>query len=101
MSKHIFLFVLLALVHGCGPSGPANRPDPDPVNYASACKKLQDLKCPEGEDIVIPSSDGGADSGTRVTCTAWCEETQNNGHALNAGCVMGIATCADLTKCDW
>lgn len=105
--SRLFLLLSLPLVltscASCGQSGPSNRPDPDPESCGTACANLQRLGCPEGNDIFIPDQtpDAGPDAGTSVTCTAWCEETQRNGHALNATCVSGIAACADLVNCDW
>jgi len=95
--------LILASCASCGQSGPANRPDPDPENCASACAKLKDLGCPEGDDIFIPdqSADAAPDTGTSVTCTFWCEDTQQKGHALDAACVSKITACADISTCDW
>jgi hypothetical protein len=87
----------------CGDNnGPSNRPAPDPVNCASACTKLKDLKCPEGDDIFVPDqgAEAGVDAGTLTTCTQFCEETQNKGHSLNAGCVMKITKCDEMKTCE-
>ena len=106
MSKHFIVLSFLPFLTACiscGNSGPANRPEPDPSNCAAACKTLKDKKCPEGDDIFVPDQDAGetSDAGTKVSCTQFCEETQKNGHALNAQCVVGIKSCGDLINCDW
>jgi len=70
------------------------RPPPVPIeptdtaNCASACAKLQHLGCPEGD----PLEDG-------TTCTKFCEDTQQSGHALNPTCVMGMTACSELPGC--
>lgn len=112
--SRLFLLLALPLVltscASCGQAGPANRPTPDPENCESACANLKKIPnadggigCPEGEDIFTPdqSPDAGPDAGTTVSCTAWCEETQKNGHALDAACVSKITTCEAISTCDW
>lgn len=71
-----------------------SRPPPIPIepfdthNCAAACMRLQDLGCPEG----LPLEDG-------TTCTRFCIETQQSGHALNPTCVMTMSSCAELAAC--
>lgn len=106
----LILPLVLTSCVSCGQSGPANRPDPDPENCESACKNLQSIPnedgtigCPEGEPLFIPdqSPDAAPDAGETITCTAWCEDVQQKGHALDAECVSNITTCAEISTCDW
>ncbi len=60
----------------------------DTANCASACARLSELGCPEGE----PLEDG-------TTCTMFCEETQKQGHPLNPTCVMDMTSCTQLNEC--
>jgi hypothetical protein len=93
--------VLLLACANCGPSNPVNRPTPDPEDCASACSNLKRLGCPEGQDIFTPDQDAGQDAGSTISCTAWCEYTQKQGHALNASCVTKITACDQISNCDW
>lgn len=86
--KNLFLFSLLFFVAGC----PAVTPHPKPVeptdtpSCATACKKLQDMKCEEGQ----PLEDG-------TTCEKFCTNTQQSGHALRPGCILEkVQKCADI-----
>lgn len=105
--KWMFAILILPLVliscTSCGPSGPANRPDPDPDNCETACANLKTLGCPEGNDIFIPdqSEDAAPDAGETITCTTWCEDVQKKGHALDAACVSKVTSCENLATCDW
>jgi hypothetical protein len=65
-------------------------PNTDPENCAKACEKIgpSGLGCPEGE----PLEDG-------TSCTKFCEDTQNSGHPLNAGCFMSkVQKCSDIAE---
>ena len=54
-----------------------------------ACENLQRLGCEEGE----PLEDG-------TSCSAFCEETQKQGHPLNPRCVAHITSCDLLDSCN-
>jgi hypothetical protein len=105
--KKLSLVLLAVLVIvSCGPKPPTRRPQEDAADCSAACKHLQDLKCSEGNAIVIPGhkADGSPDPGnsTTVSCEAWCKDTEAKGHALNEACVLTITECSELSpKCDW
>jgi len=90
--RALLMLIVAALVLGASCQTP--RPPPiaieptDTANCASACEKLNQLGCPEGE----PLEDG-------TTCTKFCEDTQQSGHPLNPTCVMGMTACGELPGC--
>jgi hypothetical protein len=89
MKKILVLF--LVLLAGCPPvtPQPSPREPTDTPNCAKACEHLAKLGCEEGK----PLEDG-------TTCTTFCENTQQSGHALNPTCVMSIIECSELdSKC--
>lgn len=78
--------VLAVLLLGCPAQPPPPRALPtDTADCAGACAHLRELHCPEGE----PLEDG-------TSCTMFCEETQNSGHALRPSCVIHIKACAEV-----
>ncbi len=86
MKKPIYFLFLFVL--SCSGTQVSN-PNVDPQNCFSACEKIgpRGLNCPEGDTL----EDG-------TTCTKFCEETQNSGHALNAGCIMTkVEKCSDIS----
>lgn len=96
MMKFASLVFLVSVAAECG--GPAPTPTPphpdDAPSCASACKKMQELGCKEGEDVPGPDD-------IVVTCVFFCEKTINeNNVALNPSCIMGITSCDQIeTKC--
>ena len=84
----VFAFAALTGGH-CKPPPTPIEPE-DTADCAAACKRLQELKCPEGETL----PDG-------TTCTKFCETTQQSGHALKPSCIVSIQSCAEMnTKCN-
>ena len=84
------MFALMMLGASCNNVRPppiAIEPD-DTHNCASACERLRQLECPEGN----PLEDG-------TTCEKFCTDTQQSGHPLNPTCVMGMAACSELPGC--
>jgi hypothetical protein len=90
--KTRLLVVLLALA-GCpapAPPKPAPHLPDDTPSCPSACKRLREFGCEEGQ----PLEDG-------TSCEKFCEDTQQSGHALRPSCVMTIQSCAELAqKCE-
>lgn len=86
------IVVLLSVVLlGCPAQGiPRVRPLPtDTASCRTACDHLETLDCDEGKPL---------ENGT--TCTKFCEDTQNSGHALNASCVANVKSCKEVeTTC--
>ncbi len=77
--------LVTVLVTGCPqPAHPTVRKLEDTPSCAAACRKLEDMKC----DIAQPLEDG-------TTCTKFCEDTQNNGHALKPSCIL-----EKVSRCD-
>lgn len=82
------LWALLVMASCCAPPAPNPRIPTDTPNCGAACDHLRQLGCPEGQAL----EDG-------TTCTQFCEESQQNGHALNPTCVMSITACSKLDAC--
>jgi hypothetical protein len=86
MKRGVVLFSVVLL--GCPTRSNIPNPRPLPTDTAScrtACDHLETLGCPEGS----PLEDG-------TTCTKFCEDTQNSGHALNPSCVAEIKSCKEV-----
>jgi hypothetical protein len=86
MKKFVWFLPLFLL--GCPPPTPKPVPHQptDTASCATACKKLQDLKCEEGK----PLEDG-------TTCEKFCTDTQTSGHALRPSCILEkVQKCADI-----
>ena len=66
---------------------PANAPR-DTADCSDACYRMRSLHCEEGE----PLPDG-------TSCTKFCEDTQNSGHALRPSCIEKIETCSEIDLC--
>lgn len=83
------ILVLAVALAGC-PNKEVIRPNPvlptDTPSCASACAKLEKLGCEEGK----PLEDG-------TSCTKFCEDTQNSGHALRPSCILEkVQKCSDI-----
>jgi hypothetical protein len=75
--------ILLLFLAGC-PQTPKPEAQPN-ATCAQACAHLAELGCPEAKSL----PDG-------TTCQVFCENTQDAGHALDAGCVLTISKCEEL-----
>ncbi len=87
-------YILAIIVLGCGPSQPGPVPPPTPVvvdtdqcgaagsNIAKVCPEL--AATPSGKSFA-----------------AFCEETQDNGIALNPVCLAAAKSCAEMDSCLW
>jgi len=64
------------------------RPPDSQQQCASFCQHLRALGCPEGAPLP-----GGA------SCEKFCVDTQEAGHDLRIACVLGIQSCAELSRC--
>ncbi len=94
--RNIGFVMFGAIFCACPPEGEGvdDRPNPDPQNCDAACSRLQELGCPEGDPVCDP------ETSECVTCTQWCQETQDAGHALNAQCVAGMNSCDEWEDCE-
>lgn len=85
------LLLLLAFGFLCACEEHESTPTPvDPADQTAcpaACEHLRELGCEEGE----PLEDG-------TTCEQFCEQTQEQGHALRPSCVATITTCSELEQ---
>lgn len=87
----------ILIIAGC----PATTIKPHPVqptdtpSCAAACKKLEGLKRADGTvgcEEAQPLEDG-------TSCTKFCEDTQNSGHALRPSCIIEKVTrCEDIDR---
>ncbi len=82
-----FLTILVLFIAACGPSVQRPRPHAasDTPMCPDACAHLRDLDCDEGK----PLEDG-------TTCEAFCQSTQDSGHALRPSCVVKIKSCDEI-----
>jgi hypothetical protein len=85
--KPLVLLLLIGLSCSSTPT-PHPREPTDTDQCAAACEHLLALGCEEGK----PLEDG-------TTCTSFCEQTQQAGHALNPTCAKQVKTCAELDSC--
>ena len=92
-----FLVLILLFTDPCmlGCTIATNPPKPvivepvDTLDCDDACSHLRDLSCEEGKNL----PDG-------TTCESFCENTQQNGHALAPSCVVNIDSCDDMDNID-
>lgn len=100
-ARHLVLGALIALPLALATACPRNdewippRPKPvdagTPADCASACARMQELKCPEGQ----PDEEG-------TSCQVICEHVEASGTVtLDPACVTRITTCSDLDRCSY
>ena len=101
------LIILTIILISCGPNDevkPAQIPD-NKEDCPLACKKLNELSCNEGNDLVYPQTcmntaeclDGKCINGNCVdTCQDFCEYMIENGSYLNVNCWKTIKSCEEI-----
>jgi len=89
---------------GCPPPQPTDPtlgPAPagrHPELCEDACKRWQDMECPEGEPVCDVRSSAG-ECTKEISCVAWCQQTERDGpQSLNLECVVAAhaTTCMAL-----
>lgn len=83
------------LLAGCpkDPLRPKPVPPADTSSCEAACKKMETLLRDDGTvgcEEAAPLEDG-------TSCTKFCEDTQNSGHALRPSCILEkVQKCSDI-----
>jgi hypothetical protein len=84
------LFTLALLVLACGPTpAPVPPPPPGTPTCATACKRMQDLECPEG---------GNTPAG--ASCLNVCWDAQANDLVLPVRCYTEATSCDAAERCE-
>ncbi len=93
----LLMICLCCFISCCGPTlnpKPSPWPPVDAIDCATACAKMQQLNCSEGNDVAGPR-------GTKITCTNWCiKEITEFYVPLNPSCIKNITNCNQIeTTC--
>jgi len=103
------ILMLCGFVVGCASCSPSIDPNvtiKDDITLCSpACESVQDLGCPEGSDLVYPTScveDTDCEFGICIdsqcteTCLMVCEALVKEGRQLGLECWQEISSCEDI-----
>lgn len=96
--------LLCSFVIACDPTlpytDPTAPPDPLPAEDSewckSGCEHLAKLTGPDNKPGCFESRPLELPDGSSVSCTQFCQETQNNGRSINPKCWITISKCNDL-----
>lgn len=91
--------LLLLLLIGCHPQPTPDPPGPNPVvtDCETMCQHIgpENLGCDEG--LPVYDSDLPGEPGVpNQSCTAFCEQQQENGLELNPRCVAKVQSCQEI-----